>query len=152
MTTAALDLVLDLTRALRRRGVDTSPWGLSPHQARALGMINRRCATEDGVRLSDLAAALRIAPRSATEVVDALEQADLVHRSPDPQDRRAVRVAPTSQGTRVATEIAQARRREHERILSVLDAAERRQLETLLGRLVDHLDQPAQKAVTGGGE
>ena len=55
---------------LRRRWRDVlAPWDLSPHQARALGVVARR----DGVRLTDLAEALHIAPRSATEVADGLQ-------------------------------------------------------------------------------
>lgn len=142
----AVDLILELARRLRRHGVDTSPWQISPHQGRALGMIRRRCADPQhpGVRISDLAAALRIAPRSATEVVDALEAAGLVQRAPDPRDRRAVLVSPTETGRAVAEQIAAARRAAASSILASLTAPEQRALETLLGRLVDHLDQPAQ--------
>jgi DNA-binding MarR family transcriptional regulator len=41
------------------------------------------------MRLSELSEHLHIAPRSATEVVDALESRGLVRRRPDPDDRRA---------------------------------------------------------------
>ncbi|MDD0859754.1 MarR family transcriptional regulator [Arthrobacter alpinus] len=47
------------------------------------------CAPAAGdVRLKDLAERLRIAPRSATEVVDQLEAKGLVRREADPSDRR----------------------------------------------------------------
>lgn len=50
------------------------------------------------MRLSELAERLCIAARSATAVVDALEEGGLVARTPDPADRRAVRVALTTAG------------------------------------------------------
>src|SRR5699024_1978714 len=69
-------------------------WDLSPHQAMAL----RTADAEDGGRVSDLATRLRIAARSATEVVDGLEQRGLVRRCPSPTDRRAVLVQVTEEG------------------------------------------------------
>ena len=50
------------------------------------------------MRSSELAQHLHIAPRSATEVVDALEAKGLVARSPDPSDRRATLVSLTDRG------------------------------------------------------
>src|SRR3712207_9349079 len=93
-------------RAQRRRWREAlAPWDLSPHQARALKVVSER----DGVRLSDLAEALRIVPRSATEVADGLQERGLVERTPDPGDRRAVILRPTDQGRRTPREIAAGR-------------------------------------------
>src|SRR4051794_34366844 len=105
--TAALgDLLMRAARTLRRRfGTVLAPWDLSPHQARALRVV---CAG-DGVRLSALAEALRIAPRSATEVADGLQERGLVERSPDPDDRRAVLLTATAAGRRVQREVDDAR-------------------------------------------
>src|SRR5215212_11760160 len=101
--TAALgDLLMRAARTLRRRfGAVLAPWDLSPHQARALRVVS----SGDGVRLSELAEALRIAPRSATEVADGLQERGLVARAPDPTDRRAVILRPTDQGRRLRGEI-----------------------------------------------
>src|SRR3954464_12467496 len=94
--TAALgDLLMRLARPQRRRWADAlAPWDLSPHQARAL----REVCAGDGVRLSDLAEALRIAPRSATEVADGLQARGLVERSPDPAERRGGVLAAAAAG------------------------------------------------------
>ena len=95
-----------VARTQRRRWRDAlAPWDLSPHQARALAVVSER----DGVRLSDLAEALHIAPRSATEVADGLQERGLVERTPDPGDRRAVILRPTDEGRRVRAEIDAAR-------------------------------------------
>jgi DNA-binding MarR family transcriptional regulator len=84
-----------VARELRRRTlVALEPWDVTPSQARALGMLHRHGA----MRLRDLAEHLRIAPRSATEVVDDLAGRGLVDRHPDPDDRRAVLVRPTERG------------------------------------------------------
>ncbi|MFC6704060.1 MarR family winged helix-turn-helix transcriptional regulator [Flexivirga alba] len=74
-------LVMRTARTLRRSTMgELEPFGLTPSQSRALGVISRHC--DRPLRLGDIAAHLDIAPRSATEVVDALEERGLVRRSP----------------------------------------------------------------------
>lgn len=123
-----------VARALRHQFVRTlAPWDVSPSQSRALGVLLR----EGAIRLSDLSEHLRIAPRSATEVVDALEERGLVMRRPDPHDRRAVLVEPTEEGSRVGTAIRAARAAEAEAFFDVLSAAEQDKLARILRRLRD---------------
>ena len=89
------DLVMRVARALRHRGAQAmAPWDIAPHHARALTVIGHH----DGVRPGELAAHLRVAPRSVTDVVDALEERGLVAREPDPTDRRATVLALTASG------------------------------------------------------
>ena len=128
------DLVMRVARTLRRRSAATlTPWDLSPHQARALRVV---CA-RDGVRLSELAEALRIAPRSATEVADGLTERGLAERTPDPADRRAVLLRPTEAGRRVQREVEAARAADAEELFARLPAADRAELERILRLLTD---------------
>src|SRR3954463_9230189 len=99
-------LLMRSARAQRRRWYETlAPWDLSPHQARALRVV----CSGDGVRLSELAEALRIAPRSATEVADGLQERGLGERAGDPTDRRAVVLTATAAGRQVQGEVDDAR-------------------------------------------
>jgi DNA-binding MarR family transcriptional regulator len=128
------ELVLGVARTLRRRFMSAlAPWDLSPHQARALRAVCGR----DGVRLSELADALRIAPRSATEVADGLQERGLVERSPDPADRRAVLLRPTDAGRRVQREVDDARAADSQELFARLSPADRAELVRLLRRLTD---------------
>lgn len=121
-------------RTLRHRwAAAVEPWDLSPHQARALRVIG----TEGGLRLSDLARGLRIAPRSATEVVDALAERDLVERVRDTRDRRAVLLRLTEDGRRTRTEVERVRAELARAQVERLDEAERAELARLLRRLLD---------------
>src|SRR3954451_13328371 len=133
--TAALgDLLMRAARTLRRRfGTVLAPWDLSPHQARALRVV---CAG-DGVRLSALAEALRIAPRSATEVADGLQERGLVERSPDPSDRRAVVLRAPAEGRRVHEEIGAARTADSAELYARLSEADRATLARILRSLAD---------------
>ena len=90
------DVVMSVARLIRRRQVAAlEPFGLSPSQSRALRVLTR---VGEPVRLGFLAERLRIVPRSATDVVDSLEEAGWVRRTPDPNDRRAVLLELTDAG------------------------------------------------------
>ena len=87
-----------VARQLRETSQKTlAPWDISPSHLRALRVLTRRGT----MRLSELSDHLHIAPRSTTEVVDALESRDLVQRRPDPDDRRATLVELTEHGASV---------------------------------------------------
>lgn len=102
------------------------------------------CSAEHpmGVRISRLAEHLGIAPRSATEVADALQEAGLVVRAPDPTDRRAVLLTLTPEG-RDAVGAAQARRRAAgDQAVAGLSPSDRAQLRRLLLTLLDGTGTP----------
>jgi DNA-binding MarR family transcriptional regulator len=126
------ELLVRVTRGQRRRWREAlAPWDLSPHHVRALRVVTDR----SGTRLSELAEALHIAPRSATEVADALQARGLVERTPDPTDRRAVVLAPTEEGRRVQAEIAAARAADNRDLFARLDADDRATLARILRTL-----------------
>lgn len=143
------ELLHAVFRRLRRRWAEQlAPFGLTPHQFRALDALagrtgahrhahDRAEACHQGgepcsLRVKDLADALRIAPRSATEVVDLLEQKGLAERVPDPSDRRATLVALTPRGTALRGKVREDRRRESEVYFARLDPEDRAELERLL--------------------
>ncbi|MGY1987603.1 MarR family winged helix-turn-helix transcriptional regulator [Blastococcus sp. SYSU DS0669] len=128
------DLLMRVARTQRRRWRDAlAPWELSPHQARALRVVCER----DGVRLSDLAEALHIAPRSATEVADGLQERGLVERTADPGDRRAVLLRATDEGRRVRAEVGRARAADSAELFARLGPEDRAALARILRALAD---------------
>lgn len=145
------------TRGLRHRWAGSlEPWHLTPHQARALQVVGEL----DGARLGTLAARLRIAPRSATEVIDGLEAQGLVARSADAADRRATCVTLTDQGRGVLEDVSQARMASATTHFAALSPGERATLSELLAKLEgptpeqrhpttgDASDQPAVRSRT----
>ena len=124
-----------VNRRLRHLGLRSlDPWDVTPGQARALGVLLRG----GPLRLSELAERLRIVPRSATEVVDALQAGGLVERRPDPHDRRAVLVALTERGEEVGTAVRSARAAEAEQFFGALDEPDRVELARILRVLAEH--------------
>ncbi|MBT0767470.1 MarR family transcriptional regulator [Kineosporia sp. J2-2] len=121
-----------VSRRLRHRSHESvSPLGVTPAQARAVGVLTRH----GPMRISELSNHLRIAPRSGTEVVDALEERGLVARSPDPADRRAVLVTLSSQGEEVAAAVRRARAAEADQFFDRLDESDRKELARIIGIL-----------------
>ena len=130
--------LLRVARILRRTWmVDLSEHDLSPHEARALRVV---CDREEPPRLRELAEALRVAPRSVTDVVDALEAKGHLARQPDPGDRRASIVVATDEGRRVRAAIHEARRRGVADRMGALSAAQRAGLADALTTLEEKLD------------
>jgi DNA-binding MarR family transcriptional regulator len=128
------DLLLRVSRSQRRRWREAlAPWDLAPSQGRALRVISGR----DGTRISDLAEALRIAPRSATEVADGLEARGLVERTPDPRDRRAVLLRATADGRRLREEVEAARAADARALFGRLSPDDRGTLGRILRTLAD---------------
>ena len=132
------DLVMALARRVRRAYADAlAKWHVTPSQSRALRVLS---AQAGGTRPSSLAEVLHIAPRSATEVVDALEERGWVGRSADPTDRRATLITLTPDGLDLVARIEDVRRDASEQVLDVLSAEQRRTLHGIL-RIVVGEDQ-----------
>lgn len=120
-------------RAARMRAFE--PLGLAPHHGRALLTVARGSRDDSEFRLTDLASALRISPRSATDVVDALEERSLVLRRPSPRDRRATTLALTDEGRRVVTAVRTSA--EPDDLFSSLSPTERTTLTDLLRHITE---------------
>ncbi|WP_197676459.1 MarR family winged helix-turn-helix transcriptional regulator [Nakamurella panacisegetis] len=130
-------------RLRRASAKSLAPLGLTPAQERMLRLVARG----DGPwRMGELATRMGIVPRSATSLVGALEEAGLVERAIDPDNRRSILVRLTAQGEDLQREMAAARAQAGERLFADLDDRER----ALLAELLDKV-APAD-AGSGAGE
>lgn len=140
-----LDLVHAVSRGLRRTWMqELTPLGISPHQWRALHIVSSH--TEGPLRQRDVADALRIAPRSAAEVIVQLEEAGYLTRRPDPDDKRAVLLSATEAGARVDDQVLAVRESRAHEYFSALDAVQQRDLEALLRTLAEAHPRPEPEA------
>lgn len=123
-----------VARQLRERSQETlAPWDITPAHLRALRTLRRHGT----MRLSELSDHLHIAPRSTTEVVDALEARDLVRRRADPGDRRATLVEVTEHGAEILAAIRDTRGAEAGRVFGRLSPSDRAELARILALLRD---------------
>ncbi|MET8340319.1 MarR family transcriptional regulator [Streptosporangium canum] len=93
--------------------------------------------------MSELGAVLGLAKSSLTGLVDRSERNGLVQRTPDPHDSRAVRVALTGRGAKLAEEFYTETCRRIEDLTSGFAQAERDTLAVLLSRVVRDNKVPA---------
>lgn len=100
-------------------------------QRRILSILN-----EDGATTQrELTARLGIQPGSASEVISKLENAGLIVRGQNADDRRTVDISLTEEGRRQAAEIIGQKARRREEMFSCLDNDEKRELLSLLEKL-----------------
>jgi len=97
-----------------------------------------------------LVSALLLSSGAMTHRLDRLEQAGLLAREPNPDDRRSVMVSLTPQGLRVTKAVLGDYLAELEQLLAPLAAPDRKQLATLLRRLLAAHDHHAPGAIGTG--
>jgi DNA-binding MarR family transcriptional regulator len=111
--------------------------GLTPQQGQLLCVLMAR-----PYGMGALGTVLGLAKSSITGLVDRSERNGLVRRVPDPQDTRAVRVALTAHGRKVAEEFYAETCRRIERLPVGFTAEDRHALAELLGRIVTANEVP----------
>ena len=128
------EALLAVARQLREKSAETlAPWDITPAQLRAL----RTLARHETMRLSELSDHLQVAPRTATEVVDALQARGLVRRRADPADRRAILIEVTERGAGLLAETAEDAPGFGPASGADLGPADRAELARILGELRD---------------
>lgn len=97
--------------------------------------VLQRMDLDRGRRLTDVGAELLCVKSTITRLVDRLEEAGLVLRTPDPDDRRAQRVVLTARGDEVRRSAIALHDAAVERRLGLLSPEEQEQLIDLLAKL-----------------
>ncbi len=141
-----VDRIYALSKRLRQSADDTfAAYGLNHGEWKVLLALRR---TGPPYRRSPgwLAENLCLSSGAMTNRLDRLEQADLVRRLPDPKDRRALQVELTDEGHRVWKESIGAQATKEAGIASALDETEKRELTTLLRKLMLSFERDQQPA------
>lgn len=133
LATEVADLLHQVNHTVRRQAMaDAGPSGVTSSQMRAMRTLTRH---GEPMRMSELADSLGIVRRSATSVIDGLEQLGLVRRTDDPTDRRAVGVQLTEAGRKMMADARRRRRSAAGRVLGSLNQADLTTLRSLLRRV-----------------
>jgi DNA-binding MarR family transcriptional regulator len=99
-------------------------------------------APRTGMRVGDLARALRLTVGGTSKLVDRIERAELITREPDPGDRRASRVVLTPAGKRKLTAAVKTYEAEARSILgAALNPEEQRRMSDYVSRLLSSIDR-----------
>lgn len=94
-----------------------------------------------GMTQKELTARLGVQPGSASEVLNKLEQAGLIFRTPSEADHRTTHIRLTLDGEALAKEASAKRAERHEQMFAVLSEEEKDTLIVLLERVNAHWDQ-----------
>jgi DNA-binding MarR family transcriptional regulator len=95
----------------------------------------RRAGPPYRVRPTDLTSALMLTSSGTTKRLDRLEQAGLIAREPDPDDRRGTLIGLTPAGRELIDAVTEAHLANERRLLAALTEAEQRSLADLLRSL-----------------
>lgn len=133
----ALDRLFELTVVLG----DVMDAGLAERSlTRSRAEILWRLRHHDGpMTQRELSQALRCTPRNVTGLLDALQAAGLVARSPHPTDRRATQVSLTDRGARTAEQMRTDQHEGADELFSGIPAADLTTVSTVVGTLLERL-------------
>jgi DNA-binding MarR family transcriptional regulator len=95
----------------------------------------RRSGPPYRVRPTDLMGALMLTSSGTTKRLDRLEQAGLITREPDPEDRRGTLIALTAAGRALVDGVTEAHLDNEKQLLAALSDADQRRLADLLRAL-----------------
>ena len=96
----------------------------------------RRAGPPYRLRATEFTSALMLTSSGTTKRLDRLEQAGLVERGPDPEDRRGTLITLTAAGRELIDASTEAHLANERRLLAALSDAEQRRLADLLRKLV----------------
>jgi DNA-binding MarR family transcriptional regulator len=108
--------------------------GLEPGWHDVLATL-RRTGPHYRLRPTDLTDATMLTSSGTTKRLDKLEQAGLIQREPDPDDRRGTLITLTEAGRALIDSVTAAHLANERRLLAALDATEQRELADLLRKL-----------------
>jgi DNA-binding MarR family transcriptional regulator len=108
--------------------------GLEPGWHDVLATL-RRTGPPYRLRPTEFSSALMLTSSGTTKRLDRLEQAGLIERAPDPDDRRSILITLTHVGRELIDSVTDAHLANEQRLLSALSEAERTRLADLLRKL-----------------
>jgi len=108
--------------------------GLEPGWHDVLATL-RRTGPPYRLRVTDFSGALMLSSSGTTKRLDRLEQAGLIRRDPDPDDRRGTLITLTAAGRDLIDSVTEAHLANEHRLLSGLSETEQRRLADLLRKL-----------------
>lgn len=132
---AAVERLSKIAKYLARSTERTvATFGLNGGEFHVLQKV--RCSPTQALTAGELADRLSLSSGAMTNRLDGLEEAGLIVRQRDPEDRRSVIIGLTDAGVAVVNRAVESQGVEEQRFMSMLSAPEKRKLNDLLRRLV----------------
>ena len=130
-----VDRIAGISRRLHRLLDETlAEFNLDHVEWKLLGILSRR--PEYRTSPGRLARMIELSSGAMTNRLDRMEEAELLRRLPDPNDRRGIAVEVTDAGRRLYQDAVGAQAAKEALVAAALDDEEKRQLNALLRRLM----------------
>lgn len=121
--------------------------GVTRPQWQVLSLLGRN----EGINQGGLAELLEVEPITLGRMIDRLQEASLVERRADPADRRAWRLFLTERGAGLVDQLRPLAAETIEDVLEGVDAAQRAELTSALGKMLANLSRRTNgEAVVNG--
>lgn len=105
-------------------------------------------ASEDGISQAELGRLFEVVPPRVTRLAQKMEADGFVRRERDPEDNRVVRIYLTPDGREVFEEASSRHRSFSHKLQKALEISEKKELQRLLAKLQNALDDLAERNVT----
>jgi DNA-binding MarR family transcriptional regulator len=132
-----VDRIMGLSRRIKRMMEETcAEHGLTWGEWKVLGYLHRKAGPTRRASPGQLAERLELSSGAMTNRLDRLEEAGLIERLRDPDDRRGVQVELTAAGRETYEQTTTAQAEKEALVASALSAREKKDLNALLRRMM----------------
>ena len=132
---ALLNIYYSASCLKKKAGEFLRPFGLTDVQFNLMMLLKYQSEQDDGLSQAQLSSMMLVNRANITSLIDRMEKADLVIRTPAPRDRRSNIVKLTGRGKELLAEIEPRYTKEVKRIMAALKINEQKTVIEMLERI-----------------
>jgi len=134
----------------KKAGEFLRPFGLTDVQFNLMMLLEYQSGRKEGLSQAQLSNMMLVNRANITSLIDRMEKANFVVRTPAPSDRRSNIVKLTGQGRKLLAQIEPLYTKEVKRIMAVLKQAEQKTLIALLEKIRGNISEQSKPKTQHG--
>jgi DNA-binding MarR family transcriptional regulator len=138
---ALLNIYYTASCLRKKAGEFLRPFGLTDVQFNLMMLLQHQSGQKEGLSQAQLSNMMLVNRANITSLIDRMEKADFVVRTPAPSDRRSNIVRLTSRGKRLLSQIEPLYAREVKRIMASLKQVEQKKLIAMLEKIRSNIPE-----------
>ncbi|MFZ2145849.1 MAG: MarR family transcriptional regulator [Sedimentisphaerales bacterium] len=138
---ALLNIYYTASCLRKKAGEFLRPFGLTDVQFNLMMLLQHQSGQKEGLSQAQLSNMMLVNRANITSLIDRMEKADFVVRTPAPSDRRSNIVKLTSRGKRLLSQIEPLYAREVKRIMASLKQVEQKKLIAMLEKIRSNIPE-----------
>ncbi|MHC4533417.1 MAG: MarR family winged helix-turn-helix transcriptional regulator [Planctomycetota bacterium] len=144
---ALLNIYYSASCLKKKAGEFLRPFGLTDVQFNLMMLLKYQSEQDDGLSQAQLSSMMLVNRANITSLIDRMEKADLVIRTPAPTDRRSNIVKLTGRGEELLAEIEPRYTKEVKRIMAALKINEQKTVIEMLERIRGNVSGPNENKI-----